>query len=417
MKKLLILALIAFVAGGVFAQAAGPTVVFSGQSQYGVIVSPSTSDKTPLAGPGQYIYNMLRWDVSVTEFSKAVIRLRQRGATNSTTVSLPAIPGLAAAAQTLGTGPTFDIPNRAWLESDIAGELGLGKSGIKNTVYFGKRDHETADLSNVVSPFGVAMVDYVDLTGYGITNILNVMNMVNVRAIFNPDYWAGNKGGWAVSADAYVGPVAVNVMYTSDSNLDALANTVYAGMPTFITSRASDPAKGKFGIGARFSQEVAKDIPLAVYGGFAQNLYLEQWSWGAAVKVGYQTLATMQLGAMGFSKVKSGLTGAADDSMFSRMEARVIVMPISLFSLDLGTVLNIDQERYISAQTLEKSMLNEFDIRANLHANKATTISVGYLYMGQVGYYSQIGNELARLGQGVSSQPQGGVYFEAKLVF
>jgi hypothetical protein len=410
MKKLLILALVLVVAGGLFAQAAGPTVVFSGVAQYGVLMNfTAPADiKTGVApGPGQVEQMILRWDVKLDDFTTAIIRFRQRGNWNGDNAGVPTLDG--------------GRYNRAWIESNLLGYF--GQKDIKFTAYYGMFDFAggNVDLSDTISPFGVADVDTEKKGGAtdpSVMYVLSVMNMVNVRATFMPNAWNVNKGGMIFGVDGGMGPVWVNILYNTNS-MSALGwNT----MPTTWAEVAnvSDPSKGTFAFGVKFNQAIDKDINLWAYAGFAQNMLLEQTRWGVAAKVGYQTLATFNLGATGFSKEKNGVANYTDtDSWFNRIEARLQIVPIPVFGLDLGTVLNIDQDRYkktVGAE-LKTSMLSELDIRANLFVNKTTTFSVGYFMVGVEGYESAIGNEFYRIGIQNSRVANGGLYTEAKLTW
>lgn len=367
--------------GGLFAQQAqGPQLAFTGQVQYGGLMNFEGY------GPGQFWDNQLIATASIDKFNKAVLRIRAND---------------AAAGSAAPAAVSF---NRAYIESNLAGVFGLDKAGIDDLLTVGYANPWTADLTDGVSPAGVADVSTKTSLGGGgqavLHNVLSIMKTVNLRVLAAFDSYGAKKGGWWAAIDGGFGPVSAEVNYGIDY--------------TTLGAAAIDNAKGVFAAAAKYDQAMG-ELGLAAAGNFAYDMLWEQSRFGIAAKTSYKELAALQLGFLGMTKTK--LPGSKD-SFANRFEARLLLTPVSVFGLDLGTVLNLDQDAYMVGT--EKSILNEMDLRANVFAGKTLTFSLGYLLLGVQGYSAAIANEIWRIGATIganSAVGKGGLYFETKLTF
>jgi len=442
MKKLLILALALIVAGGLFAQAAGPQVIVGGQVNYGIMTNMTSFGDlkgTTLVGTGEWANNWVNVIANLDPFTQVYLRIRNQAAVNGAYVN-----GVA--------NNTFDnilYFRRAWVQTDLAGTFGLDKMGLKLITRSGFGADGLSDwhAPDGISPANVADASSVQWGSIGkpqITEWIGIKQgdvFADLRFTVWGNSWeplytyknrAGGQayGAWAVAADGGYGPFGVGVSYTT-VNKSWIEKQIKAY--DWAETYSIDQTKGNMAFDAKFMQAFG-DIGLAAYVGGAYDLQCENICWGLAARVSYQTLANIKLGVGGATKQNKDVNGVAipttgqantvygTDTLFSRMELLANIMPVAFFSLDIGTVINIDKDRYPSfyanvTGNTDPSMLQEFVVRANIWANKTTKLTVGYHLVGIEGYASPFANEQGWVGSGVSISPKGGILVETLTTF
>jgi len=445
MKKLLILALVLIVAGGLFAQAAGPQVIVGGQVNYGIMANMTAySDLKNLsyAGPGEWANNWINVIANIDPFTQVYLRVRNQTALNGAFVNQ-----VNAAVGTNNTLDNILYFRRAWVQTDLAGTFGLDKMGLKLITRSGFGADGLSDwhAPDGISPANVADASSVQWGSVGKPQITEVIGIKqgdmfgDLRFTVWGNSWApidikgkGPQayGAWAVAVDGGYGPFGVGVSYTT-VNKSWIAKQIMAY--DWAETYSLDQAKGNIAFDAKYTQAFG-DIALAAYAGGAYDLTTESMMWGLAARVGYQTFANIKLGFGGATKQAKDTTGVAipstgiantvygTDTLFSRAELLANIMPVSFFSLDIGTVLNIDKDRYVSNYAYgsgftDTSMLQEFVVRANIFANKTTKLTVGYHLVGVEGYSSAFANEQGWVGSGKSITGKGGIVIETLATF
>lgn len=375
MKKAFLVAVIAvlLVGGAAFAQ-----VTVGGQIEYGIL---SNFDDAP----GQHWDNQFKITGKVDEYNTGVIRFRMRQSVDSTGYNNPGIQ--------VSDAPLID---RAYLETDFLGALGVKGVPVKWTMVNGFAYVTTADLSDGVSPFEVADLDSDNFVAFGggkqavLSNVLTFADAWNLRfAVAPADFGAGN-GGWFLSADG-----------TLDAGPGKLSPEVVLSANGGV---AAD--KGNLIFAAKYAMDM-NDLSFAVVPQFLYALdsdAAEQYAYAVAASVGIGEMATIGLGFLGI-----------DGSEANRMEAQLVLKPTKVVGLDIGAVFNLDKDYYATGAG-DSNILNDLDIGAFVNLGK-TTFRLGYLYLGEEGFSSWINDDLSETGRGASILKQGGLYFEASVAF
>lgn len=380
MKRIGLLVCMALVlAGAVFAQ-----LTVSGQVQYGVLSNFEDA-------PGIGWDNQLVFTHKIDAFNTATVRLRMRNYDASS--ALQNDPNWTSRWLLSSDAPFVD---RAYLTTDVTGALGI-KGPVKNVLTSGFAYVSTADLTDGISPFEVADLDSDNFIAMGggkqavFSNVLTLADAWNLRFAVAPNDFSAGAGGWFVSFDGSL-PVGPGTLYPE---------------VVFSANNGVAADKGNFVVAAKYEMS-AEDLSFAVV---PQYLYaldsdaLVQYYYAVAAKVGYKDLASVSAGFLGM-----------DGSEANRMEARLLLTPSKLVGFDIGTVLNLDKDLYVSGTTGKSSTLNEIDVSGYVLLG-ATKVRLGYLYLGEEGYSSWINSDLTRIGNGGSSLKQGGMYFEVTVGF
>jgi len=409
MKKLLILALVLVVAGGLFAQAAAPQVTLSGQVKYGLMET--------FAGyqPSQYWDTQINTNIVLDANTKALVRMQfARWANNRNEYSgFTTLPqGVDRKGQIVQNPLTL---SRAYVDSELIGALGLKGVPVTNNLILGM-NYWATDLNAGIDAAAIS-----DLTEQGvgteftIVNRLGIMNMVFVTFGVTPANFKDGAGGWLVDALINVAPLQINANYRED----------YRGASP--TAGYNQLGKGKMALGAKFSQAFAP-IMLDAYAAGCYTLWSGQPEVGLAAKVAFEKLAYMQLGLYGYGKQQDSTSDFTqvrkEDSWLNRVSLRAVVTPVSIISLDVGTVLNIEPKKnFPGYNEVDGSMLNELEFSVWLNVAPTATIQIGYYLLGDSAYSAFIAGEQGWVGtrSGTAGYfntiEKGGFFIGTKLTF
>jgi|GEM_PF-1964546 len=406
MKKLIILvSLIALLASGMaFAQ-----LTYNGRVYYGAI---SNFEDAPGIG----------WDLrsiftfKVDDFNTAVTRIRMRNFGTST-----ALYGGTAGVQNEWADfwlLSSDSPfvDRAFLTTNITGALGMKDGPVTAVMNTGYYWVFLDDLSDGVSPFDVADVTQMDLGTGGKQAVfdlnLNFVKMVDLRVSVAPnDNKTVKSGGWKVVAGANI-PVGPGKLYPQFTYGVPQGNgpNVTASEGTIIFAAKYTQAMGDIGLtlvpAFRYNLDDKVNggnlaAPQAKYKN-ADNEVI-QYYYALAGAVQYAKLANFKFGFLGY-----------DGSAANRLEANLLLTPVPQFGVEVGTIINLDQDEYKVGTA--KSALQVIDIGAFVMAGR-TRFKFGYIALGKEGFADPLNTDLSEIGRGASSLKQGGMYFETAVSF
>lgn len=395
MKKLIILVsiLVLIASGMAFGQ-----LTYQGKVYYGALTN---FEDAP--GMGWDIRNI--FTAKIDDFNTAQMRIRMRNFAD-TSVWNTKYPSWTTAYLLSSDAPFID---RAWLSTDITGALGMKDGAFSAQLYSGFWWDYTDDLSDGVSPFEVADLTQMDLgTGgkQGVFNLnTNIAKMLDVRASVAPNDGNQNAGGWKVVAGA---------------NIPAGPGKLYPQF-TFGAPSGRKSGEGTIIMAAKYTQAMG-DIGLTLLPQFRYNLDADanggnlafnktvnvdgdliQYYVALAGVIQYQKLATIKFGYLGY-----------DGSMANRFEANVLLTPAPQFGVEVGTIVNLDQDEYEVAEG--KSALQVIDLGAFIMAGK-TRIKFGYIALGKEGMADPLNQDLSEVGRNGSACKQGGMYFETLVSF
>ncbi len=386
MKRTLLLALCLALAtaGTTFAQ-----LTYSGQVQYGAI---SNFDDAPgIAWDNKFIFT-----AKIDDFNTAVMRIRMRNGDVSTNLNDTSGNNWASKYLLSSDAPFID---RAYVATDVTKALGF-KGIISDNLTSGFNWVTTADLTDGISPFEVADLDsdgYFYTVGFGggkqavFSNVATIAEKFNLRTAIAPNDFASGSGGWFVSADV--------AMPAGPGTLTPEA--------VFSVINGASADKGALVFAAKYEMAAGKDLNFAIVPQYMLSLDSDavySYQYAVAGKVTMGSLAAVSAGFLGL-----------DGSEANRLEARLVLTPVKPLGFDIGAVFNLDKDFYATTAG-DSNILNDLDISAFVTVGVAT-IRVGYLFLGEEGFASQINNDLVRIGYGGSCLKQGGLYLETTVAF
>ena len=308
--------------------------------------------------------------------------------------------------------------DRAFVTTNITGALGMKDGPVTAIMNTGFYWVYLDDLSDGVTPFEVADLTQMDLGTGGKQAVydlnLNFVKMVDVRFSVAPNDFSAGKGGWKVVAGANI-PVGAGKLYPQFTY--GAPNGVKAGEGTIVVAAKYTQAMGD--IGLTLVPAFRYNLDSKVNGGniaAPQAKYVNadgdviQYYYALSGAVQYAKLAKFQFGFLGY-----------DGSPANRLEANLLLTPVPQFGVEVGTIINLDQDEYKQSNadygvTNAKSALQVIDMGAFIMAGK-TRFKVGYISLGKKGFSDPLNQDLSEIGRGASCLKQGGMYFETLVSF
>lgn len=419
MKKLIILvSLIALLASGMaFAQ-----LTYNGKVYYGAI-----SNFSDAPGIGWDLRSIFTYKID--DFNTAQTRIRMRNFGTSTKL----YDGTQATSNANKWSDFWllssDAPfiDRAFVTTDITGALGMKDGPVTAIMNTGFYWVYLDDLSDGVSPFEATDITQMDLGTGGKQAVfdlnLNFVKMVDLRVSVAPnDNKTATSGGWKVVAGANI-PVGPGKLYPQFTyGVPQVGNFPNTGLGPNVTA-----SEGTIIFAAKYTQAMG-DIGLTLVPAFRYNLDSKvnggniaapqakyknadndviQYYYALSGAVQYAKLAKFQFGFLGY-----------DGSPANRLEANLLLTPVPQFGVEVGTIINLDQDEYkvTTANGTAKSALQVIDMGAFIMAGK-TRFKVGYISLGKKGFSDPLNQDLSEIGRGASCLKQGGMYFETLVNF